>query len=30
VPDVEYIPHENTFLHYAPKAKPQVSEIEKF
>jgi len=30
VPDVEHTLHENTFLHVpAPKAKPQVGEIEK-
>jgi len=28
VPDVQYTPHENTFLQ-CPKAKPQVDEIEK-
>jgi len=28
VPDVEYTPHENTFLK-SLKAKPQVGEIEK-
>jgi len=30
VPDVEYNPHENTFLHVhcaSPKAKPQVGEL---
>jgi len=30
VPDGEYSPHENTFLHSSsPKAKPQVGEIER-
>jgi len=30
VPNVVYIQHENTFLHYVRKAKPPVIEIEKW
>jgi len=30
VPDIVYIQHENTLLHYVPKGKPSVIKIEKW